>query len=376
MSERGQAGPGRALRTREVAHERLLALLAQRRERARFGEDRPSLTPARPPAQPTSGPGGSEYPHRRLKSNLFGGAELAYWTFEPSDPTPAEAPVVALLHGWGGGSPARVGAWIEHLVRRGHTVVFPVYQGSLNPLATPWERVPPSGMAANAAAAVREALRRLDAGRHVRPQPGRFAVLGVSRGGALAAQLAAQADRYGIPRPRAVMPILPSRGVGARHPLPPVSLGTIDPSTLMVVVVGDCDKNAGDREARAIMAATSQVPAANKNLVLLVSDYHGTPALVANHHSPVAASAETFGLKESDLRSPSTLHYFGYWKLLDGLLGAAFTQRHRAYALGNTPEQRFMGVWSDGVPVQELRVLAGAGAAPLPAGPRRARRWR
>jgi len=26
------------------------------------------------------------------------------------------------------------------------------------------------------------------------------------------------------------------------------------------------------------------------------------------------------------------------------------------YAFGNTPEQRFMGTWSDGVPVKELKV--------------------
>jgi hypothetical protein len=50
------------------------------------------------------------------------------------------------------------------------------------------------------------------------------------------------------------------------------------------------------------------------------------------------------------------LNYYGYWKLLDGLLDAAFRGTNRAYALGNTPEQRFMGRWSDGTPVAELVV--------------------
>ena len=31
------------------------------------------------------------------------------------------------------------------------------------------------------------------------------------------------------------------------------------------------------------------------------------------------------------------------------------------YALGDTPEQRFMGVWSDGVPVIELNVTDDPG---------------
>ena len=31
--------------------------------------------------------------------------------------------------------------------------------------------------------------------------------------------------------------------------------------------------------------------------------------------------------------------------------------RNREFALGNTPQQRFMGLWSDGRPVQELVVI-------------------
>jgi hypothetical protein len=37
-------------------------------------------------------------------------------------------------------------------------------------------------------------------------------------------------------------------------------------------------------------------------------------------------------------------------------MGCAFAGEWCEYALGNTPEQRFMGVWSDGVPVMEAVV--------------------
>ena len=50
------------------------------------------------------------------------------------------------------------------------------------------------------------------------------------------------------------------------------------------------------------------------------------------------------------------LDFYGTWKLLDGLTDAAFHGTHREYALGNTAQQRFMGKWSDGVPVKELIV--------------------
>jgi hypothetical protein len=52
----------------------------------------------------------------------------------------------------------------------------------------------------------------------------------------------------------------------------------------------------------------------------------------------------------------NALDYYGTWKLFDALTDAAFNGKNREYALGNTPQQRFMGVWSDGVPVKELKV--------------------
>jgi hypothetical protein len=44
----------------------------------------------------------------------------------------------------------------------------------------------------------------------------------------------------------------------------------------------------------------------------------------------------------------NALDYFGTWKLFDALEESAFYGRNREYALGNTPQQRYMGKWSDG----------------------------
>jgi hypothetical protein len=46
----------------------------------------------------------------------------------------------------------------------------------------------------------------------------------------------------------------------------------------------------------------------------------------------------------------------GHGNFFDGLYNAAFNDRNRDYALGNTSQQRFMGVWSDGTKVKELNV--------------------
>jgi hypothetical protein len=288
---------------------------------------------------------------------------MAYWVFEPSHPAPEAAPLVVFFHGWGGGSPAKYGAWLDHLVRRGHIVVFPIYQGSMQPWATPWNRTPPAKMLDNVVGTVSDAIRRLGNGGHVRPDLLRFAVAGCSLGGALTAQLAAVAGQRGLPIPKAIMPMVPGRGLWARTPLPAVNLQRIPSSVLMAVVVGQDDLSARDFEGKAIFRATPQIPAENKNYVVMVTDRHGTPPLVANHNSP-AAGNPNYGIGERDLTLPDARHYYGYWKLFDGLMDAAFSGRHREHALGNTPEQRFMGVWSDGIPVKPLTVVTDPARLP------------
>jgi hypothetical protein len=111
---------------------------------------------------------------------------------------------------------------------------------------------------------------------------------------------------------------------------------------------------------------------------MLVSDSHGQPTLQASHRAPTAMnkdydSGEGVGGAPAGTPDPigdasisrrvrpetmmvNALDYYGTWKLFDGLIDAAFTGRNREYALGNTRQQRFMGVWSDGVPVKELKV--------------------
>jgi hypothetical protein len=55
------------------------------------------------------------------------------------------------------------------------------------------------------------------------------------------------------------------------------------------------------------------------------------------------------------------LDWYGTWKLLDALIACAFEGEWCEYAFGNTPEVRFMGTWSDGVPVAEAVVAAEPG---------------
>lgn len=324
-----------------------------------------------PPAQPSTGPGGAQFSHTAVTKNHYGKGGQEYWLFEPDSPKPRTAPVIVFLHGWGGMNPLYYGAWIDHLVKRGNIVIYPRYQATL---LTPLKDFTP-----NALSAVKAAIARLQTEKgHVAPELSKFAAVGHSMGGLLAANVAALAAESKLPRVRAVMSVEP--GI-TESPVNFVlaDLKKLPADTLLLALAGDQDTLVGNVDAKRIYYESTRIPAVNKNFITLVSDTHGTPSLLASHRAPTALdksydSGE--GLSGTPPGSPdpigdtpqvqrrvrpetmqvNALDYYGTWKLLDALCDAAFTGKNREYALGNTAQQRFMGLWSDGVPVKELKV--------------------
>ncbi|NLX04558.1 MAG: alpha/beta hydrolase fold domain-containing protein [Phycisphaerae bacterium] len=317
-----------------------------------------------PPDQPAEGPGGSDYDHASVRTTVVGRGGEHVWIFEPASPSPQTAPLILFGHGWTAINPKYHGGWIEHLVRRGNIIVYPRYQESI---FTPSEEFLP-----NAIAALRTSIELLQSDDHVSPDLDCFAVVGHSAGAALVVNLAAVAEREGLPAPKAIMAVEPAalRDV-PRHGAPLEDLSQIPAQTLLLSVVGDRDTLVGDLDGKRIFNETTAIPLENKDYVVLVSDDHGSPALIADHTAPLAYDEDYdvrslhtgylpelcpfLGL-ECSRRGIDALDYYGLWKLFDGLTDAAFYGINRHYALGDTAEQRFMGLWSDGTPVNELRV--------------------
>ncbi|MEW6380331.1 MAG: alpha/beta hydrolase [bacterium] len=318
-----------------------------------------SVRAAAPPAQPLSGPGGSDYPHTGVISSVHGQGDLKYYIFEPHGPKPEIAPLIVFAHGWGGINPTDYGSWINHLVRNGNIVVYPVYQ-TYRDMFTGF-----SAYTAHCMTAIQDALEELRRPGHVTPELDKFATVGHSLGGLLAANIASScaaaraAGRADLPVAKAVMSVEP----GGTPVLPLEDLSPIPADTLLLTVVGDQDKIVGSFDARKIFSRTSQIPLENKDFITLVSDYHGQPALVADHFAPTCESplgsslmpslSDVFGGQKY---ASNALDFYGTWKLFDALTDAAFYGKNREYALGNTPQQRYMGTWSDGRPVKEMEV--------------------
>jgi pimeloyl-ACP methyl ester carboxylesterase len=334
--------------------------------------DRPTAPP-----QPEHGFGSSDYKHAKVTQSVFGRGGQQYWVYEPDDPKPEKAEVVVFLHGWLAMNPRIYGAWIRHIVRRGHVVIVPRWQASI--LTDSKEFTP------NALASLQDAFRQLASGGHVRPASANMALVGHSAGGVIAANLAAIADAEKLPHPVALMSVQPGisnrtrPGVG----FPLGDLSQIPADVLMLTLAGEADLLCSDFDARTIIRESKQVPDSQKNFVRVRSDLHGDPWLVADHMAPVAmgrpadnAAPEEGGgtgldavnpdhtpaagvLRWYEKQSVNAADYYIYWKLFDALADAAFNHdpAARQAALGDTPAQRDSGRWSDGVPVKEPQVL-------------------
>lgn len=287
------------------------------------------------------------YPHKTVQRKEFGWGATSYWLFEPADPKPESAPVVVFHHGWLAVNPGAYGGWIEHLVRSGKVVIFPRYQ--TDAFTRPADFLP------NTLAAVTDALDVLDAAPgHVRPDRNRFAVIGHSAGGNLAAQLAAVASEARLPKPRAVIALMPGEVQPSREP----DLSRIPADTLLVVTVAEDDRVVGDARGREIFTLTRAIPLDRKKFVFYRSDLHGTPRLIAHHLAPTSHHSgldsgdglfRGFQINNAEINALDTA---GFWRLADATLAAAFAGQTLDEATGGGALFRHLGYWSDGRPVE------------------------
>jgi acetyl esterase/lipase len=288
-----------------------------------------------PPDQPSSGPGGSDYTHDSVIENRYGWGAQQYWIFEPDDPMPESAPLIVFNHGWGAIRPTGYLLWIYHIVKKGNIVVYPRYELFLRGSEY---------FTRNAINAVKNAIQELQKGNHVQPDLDKFAIVGHSIGGGITAYMAALAQTEGLPTPKAIMPVQPAYNWTTN---PDLSL--IPNTTLMVVVVGASDTTVGMNPGISIFYEADKIPVDRKDFVIQVTDRYGSPDLIASHFAPVCMPGFfSFTVNAMD--------YYSTWKLFDALTDYAFYGLNREYCLGNTSEQRFMGLWSDGTPVKELIV--------------------
>lgn len=304
------------------------------------------------PAQPTTGPGGSDYLHDSIVIYDYAAETDGFWMYEPALPRPDSAHVIVFIHGYGAYNPMVYGDWIKHLVRKGNVVIFPRYQKNL------W--VPSPGyFIPNTATAIKDALAIMDTTDHVKPVVNNLALVGHSYGGVIAAGVTAAFVENEIPQPKVLMLCSPGSGPFSGGVLKDYS--GIPADTKLVSMVSDDDRIVGDKLGIRIYETATNV--IDRNLVRQHKDHHGTQRIKAGHNESYSVNPEldngirnVTARKAKHTSTKDAIDFYGYWKILDALLDCSRSNTHCNYAFGDTPEQRYMGTWSDGKPIKELEI--------------------
>ncbi|WP_028476869.1 hypothetical protein [Nocardia sp. CNY236] len=311
-----------------------------------------------PPQQPTSGPGGSDYAYTDMRVSSGGEGDNAWFAFEPvGGPPLASAPLAVITHGFGEYSGyEKLHGLIRHTVRKGSVVIYPRWQASPR---TPCPKGPGDiePCVQSAVEGIRGGLSFLQSdSARVQPQLDRTSYFGLSFGGILTSNFLNRHEALELPRPRAVFLDDPHDGgfAGKGEPALDDTLAGIPADTLFQCHIGDegivALEGNQDSSCNALFPKLGHIPPANKNIVLTYTDKHGTPPLLSAH-------GVSNGSPNPDTRgSIDAYDYFFIWKVWDALRSAADSGADREYALGDTPEHRYMGTWSDGTPVTPLKI--------------------
>jgi hypothetical protein len=316
------------------------------------------------PPQPRSGPGGSMYRHGDWRVSSGGTGSDAWYVFEPIDPQPKSAPLAIVMHGYGefAGFDTMY-ELIRHTVRKGNVVIYPRWQtGLIEPCPGPFDIEPCMASSVNG---IRGALSYLQADpTRVQPDVRRTSYFGFSFGGIITANLANRHEALGLPVPRAVFLDDPHDGAlaGLGEPALDDSLAGIPSKTLF-----QCDASAegvlsepaqgGELgSCNAVFPKLGHIPTRNKDLVLVHTDTHGTPLLSSDHG--VCTGGPNLG-------NPADAYDWNFcWKVFDAMRDCAYSKKRCAYALGDKRKHRFLGKWSDGVPIIPLKVQDEAPIVP------------
>ena len=323
-----------------------------------LGAPRASAAITQPP-QPTTGPGGSDYSHADFRVRAGGSGNDAWYVFEPTRPRPKRAPLAIVMHGYyefaGYDSMYEL---IRHTVLKGSVVIYPRWQTDVaSPCPGPYFIEPCMDSAVDG---IRGALAYLRSSPdNVQPQRGLTSYFGFSFGGIITANLTNRWKDLRLPKPRAVFLEDPHDGglAGFDEPALDDSMSGIPRSVKLEChssadgVTSDPDRANGS--CNALFPMLGRIPNRNKDLVMIRPDDHGKPPLTAGH-----------GVCAAHPGAADAYDWHFCWKVWDGLRDFAYYGIHRRYALGNTRRHRSNGAWSDGVPIEPLKITNAAPIRP------------
>jgi poly(3-hydroxybutyrate) depolymerase len=214
--------------------------------------------------------GGASYPSQPVVTGPFTQGANGVWIFQP---TGKPTSVVVFFHGQGGPTeamPVNHIAWINDLMAHGAIVIYPRWELSFVRAAIP-----------HVIAGVKKAEEKVD----VKGLP--VLSLGYSRGGGLAVEYAAEAERHGLPVPGAVLSVFPAQaGDWSRL----IDLKPIPHTTKIVFLVGDADTEVGSRGVHFLLLRLEKAKFPPDQVAVRGVHSHGSFAAV--HTAPMSTAED------------------------------------------------------------------------------------
>ncbi|MBN1759597.1 MAG: hypothetical protein JW863_14820 [Chitinispirillaceae bacterium] len=244
-------------------------------------------------------------------------------------------PVVFFFHGIGASDPSNYRELCEHLASRGLAVLYPPFSKMIA-MAKP--EMAYAQLRAGFDAGVEKWWDKLDSTR--------VGFMGHSYGGGAVPALSLEWIRQRLWGKNGAFLYIMAPWYS--YEISPLQLDEYPQSVTMIMEVFEHDYINDHRMAKDIF---DHIPIADsaKNYIILQSDSSHTPPLYAGHATPSGAAGG---------ESTDYLDYYGIWRLADALVDYTFNgnsaARKLAFGSGNA-RQRYMGTWSDGALVKELR---------------------
>ncbi|MDD3000158.1 MAG: hypothetical protein PHF29_00200 [Candidatus Riflebacteria bacterium] len=315
--------------------------------------------PARGPVQSSDGPGSTFYVHESITHWESDKNHEKYHVFEPDSPSVEKAGFVLMIHDRMTPNPEFYMGQIRHLCRKGWIVLFPLYQGT-----NQFER----HYMFNVIRSTKDFMLKIFARGKIELDREKFAITGVGCGAVLAVNTAACADYFGLPKPLAIMSVMPEYGFFKL-----LDLTGISRDSKLLVISGDRAAPQNAQLAHDIFYTADRVKIKNKALVYVLSDYYGQPPLIADQISPLSPEnpdyerflvanrntyikdyKDKFSATYTQSKPIDAYDWKVTYRMFDVLSDLVFTHNTDLTHLKKSKDLKNMGYWSDGKKLKNL----------------------
>ena len=296
-----------------------------------------------------------------------GDGENRSYAFFPADQSAEKLPLVIFLHGWMGTSPKNFGALIDHLVRRGSVVIYPVYQVDGNTI--------PQSITDTAAKSITSILKRLEQDKPNLIDTQKTLYYGFSMGASMSINFANSPHQYGLPVPKGIILAAPGDAHHVAHKELAVSIvnrpiSQIPLNTPIVLLTGQEDKTIG--VPTAISYWNEICSQARQKILITWPSGKAEDESIASGHGAPGAPDERYDFSNingptpfeflerldtfPESKSINNLDFYGQWKVVTGFLDAINNSSVPNWIFTETQLMSDLGKFKNGQPYPNAQI--------------------